>query len=93
MNAASFILAMVGPVAIRLLVALGFTAVTFTGVTLTVDALVVYAQNSWSSVPTTILQLSTLSGIPEFLGLIFGAIAARMLMWASLGASKYVFKT
>ena len=93
MNLASFIIAMVGPIAIRFMVALGFTAVTFTGVTLTMDALVIYAQTTWSSIPTTVLQLATLSGIPEFLGMIFGAAAARVLMWASFGASKYIFKT
>lgn len=83
---------MVSPIVIRLVVALGFTAVTFTGVTATVDVLVAYAQTQWSSIPNTVLQLASLSGIPEFLGMVFGAAVARVLMWASLGASKYVLK-
>lgn len=90
MNLAAFIIALIGPVVIRTIVALGFTAVTFTGVSTLSNSLVSYAQSSWSSIPTTVLQLATLSGIPEFLGMVFGALVARVTMAAAVGASRYV---
>lgn len=93
MNLGSFILALVGPVLVRAIIALGFTAVTFTGITVLTDSLVEYAQSSWSAVPLTVIQLASLSGIPEFLGMIFGALVARVAISASVGASKYVLKT
>lgn len=93
MTIAAWLLALVGPLVVRALIALAFTAVTFTGVTIIVDQLVTLAQNSWASLPAAVLQLSALSGIPEVLGMIFGAYAARVAMWAAVGATRYVVKT
>lgn len=92
MNIAAWLIAMVGPVVIRGIIALGFTAVTLTGVTAASNQLVQIAQQNWASIPTTVMQLASLSGIPEMLGMISGAYVARVAMWASIGASKYVFK-
>lgn len=92
MNLASWLLALVAPLVVRGLIALGFTAVVFTGVTELVNALVATAQANWAAIPSTILQLASLSGIPESLGMVFGAYMARVAMWSSVGAAKYVFK-
>lgn len=92
MTIAAWLLALVGPLVVRALIALAFTAVTFTGVTAIVDQLVTLAQNSWASLPSNVLQLCALSGIPEVLGMIFGAYAARVAMWAAVGATRYVVK-
>lgn len=92
MTWAALIMALVGPVVVRAVIALGFTAVTFTGVTLAINNLVTMAQSNWSALPLTVIQLSSLSGIPEFLGMVFGAVVARAAMWASVGASRYIFK-
>ena len=81
------------PLAVRVIAALGFTAVTYTGVTALVDKLVGIAQQNWSAMPTAVLQLCTLSGIPQVLGMIFGAYMARVAMWAAVGAVRYVLKT
>ncbi len=89
---AAFLFSMVGPLVIRALIALSFTAVVFTGVTDVVNSLVSYAQSSWATLPSTVLALVSLSGIPQVLGMIFGAYTARVAMWAALGATKYVFK-
>jgi hypothetical protein len=93
MTWATLILALVGPIVVRAIVALAFTVVTFTGVTALVAGMVTLAQNSWSAMPVAVLQLCTLSGIPEVMGLIFGAYAARVAMWAAVGASRYVVKS
>lgn len=91
MTWASFLLALIGPLAVRVILALGFTAVTFTGVTVTANALITYAQNSWSALPVAVLQLASLSGIPDFFGMVFGALVARMAMWATVSMSRYIF--
>lgn len=92
MNLGAFLLALLGPMVVRAIIALGFTAVTFTGVTITANALISTAQSSWSGISVTVLQLASLSGIPEFLGLVFGALVARLAMWAAVGASRYVMQ-
>lgn len=93
MSWGAFLLSMAGPVVVRAVVALGFTAVSFTGVTILVNELVVNSQSNWASIPNTVLQLASLSGIPEFLGLVFGAAVARAAMWASVGASRFILKS
>lgn len=93
MNLASWLIALIGPLAIRVIAALGFTAVTYTGVTSLVDKLVGVAQQNWASMPLAVLQLVTISGIPQVLGMIFGAYMARVAMWAAVGAARYVLKT
>jgi hypothetical protein len=93
MNLFSWIMAAAVPLAVRIIAALGFTAVTYTGVTALVNELVGIAQQNWSAMPTAVLQLCTLSGIPQVLGMIFGAYMARVAMWAAVGAARYVLKT
>lgn len=93
MNLGAFLISLCGPLVVRGIIALGFTAVTFTGVTITANALISTAQSSWSGISVTVLQLASLSGVPEFLGLVFGALVARLAMWASVGAARYVMKT
>lgn len=89
---AAWLMSMIAPMVVRGLIALSFTAVTFTGVTELTASLVTSAQSSWSAMPVAVLQLVTLSGIPEVMGLLFGALTARVAMWAAVGMSRYVFK-
>ncbi len=92
MTLAAWLLALVAPLVVRGVIALGFTAVVFTGVTAGVNQLVASAQAGWSSLPTAVLQLASLSGIPESLGMIFGAYMSLFALQASLGFGQYVFK-
>lgn len=92
MNIAAWLIGMVGPLVVRGIIALGFTAVTLTGVTELSNQLVQIAQQNWAAMPMAAMQIASLSGIPELLGMIMGAYVARIAMWASIGASKYVFK-
>lgn len=89
---AAWFIALVGPLVVRGIIALGFTAVTFTGVTALVNQLVSMAQNNWSSMPAAVLSLAALSGIPESLGMIMGAYMAVFAIQASMGMTKYVLK-
>lgn len=93
MQLGAWLLALVGPLVIKAIIALGFTALVFTGVTELVNQLIASAQSSWSAIPVAVLQLCSLSGIPESLGMLFGAYMARVAMWASVGAARYVLKS
>lgn len=93
MNIFAWILTAIGPLLVRAVIALGFTAVTYAGVTELVSLLVSSAQQHWSAMPVSVLQLVTLSGIPQVLGMIFGAYMARVGMWAAVGAARYVLKS
>jgi hypothetical protein len=92
MNIAAWLISLVAPLVVRGIIALGFTAITLTGLTAATNGLVQMAQQNWSGLPVEVLQLASLAGIPESIGLVMGAYVARMAIYASLGASKYVFK-
>lgn len=92
MSIAAWLLALVGPVVVRALIACAFTAVTFVGVTGVVDQLVTLAQTDWAALPADVLSLAGLSGIPQALGMILGAYSARVAMWAAVSATRYVVK-
>lgn len=88
----AFLVAAVGPLAIRALVAIGFAAVSFAGVTTAFQGLTNYAQTQWAGLPAAVLQLATLFAVPQALGIIFGAMAARIGIWAAANGSKLIFK-
>lgn len=88
----AFLASAVGPLAIRALVAVGFTTVTFAGVTAAFQGLNSYAQTSWGSLPVAVLQLASLARVPEALGLVFGAMAFRLAVWTASNGVKMVFK-
>lgn len=88
----SFLLASVGPLAIRVLSVLGMSVVTFTGVTELVQTLITSAQSSWGALPGAVLGLASLAGMPEALGMVLGAMVARTTLWAAMSATKLMFK-
>lgn len=89
-NLAVWLLSMAGPLVVRGLIALGFTAVSYTGTQAVMNQLITMAQNDWSVVPANVLQLASLSGIPDALGIVLGAYAARFSVWIAVSGSKYV---
>lgn len=88
----AFLAAAVGPLAIRVLVAVGFAAVSFTGVQAGFAALSSYAQQYWSALPAAVIQLATLCGVHIALGLIFGAMVGRLAVWTVMNGSKLLFR-
>ena len=89
---AAFIFANIGAWAVKALIGVGFAAVSFAGVTAAFAGLISYAQSSWSSLPADVLQLATIAGVPEGLGLIFGAGSARLAIWAAANGTRLIFK-
>ncbi|NBW79617.1 MAG: DUF2523 domain-containing protein [Betaproteobacteria bacterium] len=88
----AFLSSAIGPLAIRALVAIGFASVSFAGVTAAFGGLQSYAQSSWAALPVSVLQLATLCGVPQALGMVFGAMSARIGLWAAANGSKLIFK-
>lgn len=90
---ASWLLAMVAPLVVRAIISLGFTTMVYTGVTELVNSLIATAQNNWASMPLTALQLGSLAGLPEALGMVMGAYLGLLALWAAKGTARFVLKS
>lgn len=77
----TWLLAMVTPLAGKLLVALGFQVVTITGVVASIAAVKALFLAHLGAVPAAGLQLALLGGFGEAMGMVFGAIAFRLALW------------
>lgn len=86
----TFLMSAIGPMVLRALTMLGIGTLTFTGVTVALNGLITMAQNNWASVPSDVLALGSIAGIPECLGIIAGAFVARTGMWVALSATRWV---
>lgn len=93
MSIVAWLLALVGPLVVRGLLALGFTAITYTGVSVAVNALIATAQSTWSAMPAAIIQLAGLSGIPQGLGVVMGTYMALYALRSAAGFKRYVVKS
>ena len=74
----AFLAAAVGPLAKRVVIALGFGVISYAALTALVGSVIAAAQSAWGGVAGAALQLSSLGGIPEVLGIITGALVARV---------------
>lgn len=86
----SFLMLSIGPMVLRALTMLGIGTLTFTGVTASLNGLIGMAQSNWASVPSDVLALGSIAGIPECLGIIAGAFVARTGMWVALSATRWI---
>lgn len=89
-NLIAWLWAIAGPLAMSVLTSLGIGYVTYKGIDLSLEFLILRAQNNWAVIPAEILQLASLSGIPEALSIVFAAYSARVSAFLISGASKFV---
>lgn len=75
------LLLLVQPVIARVLIALGFSVVSFVGMELLMNQLISSVQGAWGGLPHAILQLAGLAGVGQGLGIIFGAVLTRVMIW------------
>lgn len=87
---ASFLMGMLGPMVLRALTILGIGTMTFTGVTVALQGLIDMATTNWSSLPSDVLALASIAGIPQCLGIIAGAFVARTGMWVAVSATRWI---
>lgn len=91
MNLIPWILGLIGPILFRAVGALGFSAVAYVGVEALIQSLITVAQNSWGSIPASILQLASVGGLPEALGMVFGAYVSVFTAKFAITAYKMIF--
>lgn len=89
MTLATWILSLIGPLVLRAFVILGIGVLTFTGVTASLQGLIDMATSNWAGLSMDILALASLAGLPQALGIICGAMVARVGMWAAISATKF----
>lgn len=75
------ILSWVGPVLGRILLALGFSVVTITGMTIMVDQLKALLQAAGATMSADVMNLFQLAGGNTAVAIIMGAINARVALW------------
>jgi hypothetical protein len=88
MKLGTWFLSLVQPLLARLLLSLGFSVVTITGMQLTINALKDQWVNSVNQMPADILNVFLLAGGGIAAGLILGAITTRILIWQIMNATK-----
>lgn len=86
----SFLASAVGPLAIKILAALGISLLTFVGVEAVVGELVQYAVSAWSGLSGDAAAILGLAGLGEGIGMVLGAINARLAIWSAASASRWV---
>lgn len=91
MPLAVWLLSMAGPLALRVMAALGIGLVTYTGASSGLDALIGMAQSSWGGVSADVLALASMAGIPQAIGMIAGAMSTRIATWVAVQAKRIVF--
>lgn len=87
---AAFILSMITPVVGRVLVALGFSVVSFVGFDAMFVAVAQQASAAYGSLPSGVLGLASLAGFGEGLSIIFGALATRVALISATALAKRI---
>lgn len=67
----------------KVLLALGLSFVTYTGITIALDKLKDALQNAMSGIPSDAYALMTMAGLGNAIGIIFGAFAFNAAMAAT----------
>jgi Protein of unknown function (DUF2523) len=91
-NFAAFLASMAAPLVARVMMALGFSVITVTGVTLAVSDLKALVIAQFGAAPTAILQLGGLLGAWVGLGMIFGAITFAVTLRGLTSLSGWIGK-
>jgi hypothetical protein len=80
------------PVLARVLLALGFSVVTITGVAVAIGAVKAQILAALSSGSVNIISLAGLAGAWEALGMVFGSITFAVSFWALTSSTKILGK-
>jgi len=91
-SVAALLMGLVGPMLLRALTTLGIGLVTFTGVAASLDGLISQAVQNYQSIPADILGLAGLAGVPQAVGIICGAMVARVGLWVASSATRWITK-
>jgi uncharacterized membrane protein YciS (DUF1049 family) len=92
MNFAAFLASMAAPIVTRVLMALGFSVITVTGVTVAIQALKDQIIANLSTMQQGALGLAGLMGIWVALGMIFGAMTFAVTLKGLTSLSGWIGK-
>jgi hypothetical protein len=56
------------------------------------NAIITQAQTSWSALPLSMLQLASIAGLPQCLGIVAGAYLGRVALWSAANGTRLVFR-
>lgn len=76
----AWLVAIAGPIVKRVLVALGIGVVSYAGLNAVMSQVQSAVTNAWGQMGTVTLQLLTLAGFSDALGIALGALAARLAL-------------
>lgn len=93
MPLAAWLIAMVGPLVVRILAVLGISLVTYQGFDLVMTEFINLVSSSFGALPASILQLVRLTGIVEGMHIIGSAIATKLLILSYQSASSLFVRT
>lgn len=80
-NLSVWVLALIQPILARILLSLGFAVVTIAGFDVVINQLKQLVIQHLGAVPAAALQLVLLAGVGQAMGMIFGAITTRLVIW------------
>lgn len=75
---ASFLMALIGPLAKKLLISLGFALVSYAALISAVNAAISAVKSSYSGISVDVLSLIELAAVDNGIGIILGAVVARV---------------
>ncbi|WP_455240217.1 DUF2523 family protein [Variovorax durovernensis] len=92
MKFGTFLLALAEPILAKILLALGFSVVSIVGV----DAAISQVKNlfiaNMASLPADMLNLALYLWVGKAVGVIFGAVATKLLLWSIQNATSIIGK-
>lgn len=88
MKLAAWLLAMCEPLLARILVSLGFSVVTITGMSAVISQLKAALVTDLNALPVDMLNVLQLAGGGIGLGMIFGAMTTRLMLWTIQSGTK-----
>lgn len=88
MKFGTWLLAMMEPLVAKILVTLGFSVITVTGLEVALNTLKSNLVNSLSLLTPAALEMFMLAGGGQGLGIILGACATKIMLWQITSATK-----
>ena len=88
MKLGTWLLAMMQPLMAKILVTLGFSVVSIVGMDLVVNQLRDAVVSGVNTLPADLLGLFLFAGGGVSMGIVFGAIATKLLLWQIQSATK-----
>lgn len=79
---AAWLLSMVVPIVQRVMIALGLGTIAYTGLAALASTLTNAVVASWGQMSASMIAIATLGGIPQSVGIILGALSARLAYMA-----------